>query len=221
MCARFSLYANHKTVIKLFQLSQIKHTLAPSYNIAPSQQIQVVIEGDEPASRALTTMRWGLIPAWQQPDKPIRMNHCARSETADVKPTFKSAFKRSRCLILANGFYEWHETTKQPYYITHRNQEIFAMAGLWETWRTKASEILSCCILTQNPNPAFGVYHDRMPVILPPAHFDDWLSKNSHDTNALKELLMPLTENQLIVTPISKFVNSWKNDSSECIQPVT
>jgi putative SOS response-associated peptidase YedK len=172
MCGRYTLYANPEDVMKDFGLGSIHRPYTVSYNVAPSQQVSVVVYSDQQKERVLTTMRWGLIPRWHKADQPLRMLNCARLETADTKPSFKHAFLNNRCLILADGFFEWHEKTKQPYFIQIASKKTFGMAGIWERWHDGEMVIDSCTILTQNPNTKIAAYHDRMPVIVKPENYE-------------------------------------------------
>jgi putative SOS response-associated peptidase YedK len=171
-------------------------------------------------------MRWGLVPPWAD-DLAIgnRMIN-ARGETVDQKPSFRKAFASRRCLIPADGYFEWQKTAdgKQPYLIELADGGVFAMAGLWEENRKVAGDaapLLTCTVITTEANQMTGKVHDRMPVILEPEQYDRWLDPGFRDAEALKEMLDPAAEDLLRMTPVSRHVNNPRNDDAECAQPLT
>ena len=167
--------------------------MQPNYNVAPTQEVPAVVAGNGGGERRLEMLRWGLIPSWaDDPGIGARMIN-ARSETVAEKPSFRPAFKERRCLIPADGFYEWQKTNggKQPHYIRMKNGRPFAFAGLWESWKGDGNEIRSCTILTTNPNDIAGEIHNRMPVILPPEGYEVWLDPDVRETDQLLSLLAP------------------------------
>ena len=197
----------------------------PRYNIAPTQPIACVMREETGADRTTAKARWGLVPAWAK-DLAIgnRMIN-ARGETVDSKPSFRSAFSARRCLIPADGYFEWKKTAdgKQPYLIQRADGGLLAMAGLWEENRKIAEDgtaIRSCTIITTSSNPTTSAVHDRMPVLLSEADFDRWLDPGFRDTARLKALLVPADDDLLQMTPVSRRVNSPKHDDAGCIEPV-
>ncbi len=199
--------------------------LPARFNIAPSQPVATVRTLDSTAGRRFSLLRWGLIPSWAK-DKSIGYKLInARSETIDTKPSFRNAFKRRRCLILSDGYYEWKKqaasTKKQPYYIRLRDGQPFAFAGLWETWQPgDGSALESCTIITTEANDLTRPIHPRMPVILDPDDYDRWLDPNSSDTAELKARLGPFRSESMTLFPVSTLVNSPKNEMSECVVPL-
>ena len=198
----------------------------PRYNIAPTQSIAAVLRRSNGDACELERLRWGLLPAWAD-DLSIgnRMIN-ARAETVDQKPSFRKAFASRRCLIPADGYFEWKKTGdgKQPYLIGLTDGGVFAMAGLWEENRKlgkDASPLLSCTVITTDANQATCAVHNRMPVILDPAQYDQWLDPGFRDTETLKSFLDPAPEDWLKLTPVSRRVNSPKHDDPECLEPVS
>ncbi len=202
-----------------FGLDASSVELPANYNVAPTQEVAAVLEED--GGRRLEVLRWGLIPPWADaPQMGSRMIN-ARSETAPEKPSFRRAFRERRCLIPADGFYEWRRTNgaKQPYYIRMKEGRPFAFAGLWESWKDDGGpEIRSCAILTTKPNALAGEIHDRMPVILPAGSYDVWLEPEA-DRDELYGLLAPYPEDEMEAYPVSRFVNSPSNNEPRCIEP--
>ncbi|MDP8952934.1 MAG: SOS response-associated peptidase [Actinomycetota bacterium] len=191
----------------------------PSYNVAPTQEVAaVLVEGGE---RRLEMLRWGLIPSWaDEPQIGSRMIN-ARSETVSEKPSFRGAFRKRRCLIPADGFYEWQRTDngKQPYHIHARDGSPFAFAGLWESWSGDEGEIRSCTILTTEANEVVGEVHHRMPVIVAPEDYETWLDPDLHDADWLAPLLTPYPSEALEAYPVSRFVNNPSNNDERCVEP--
>ncbi len=219
MCGRFVLNADGTTIQAHFSLSTTPEVQA-RYNIAPTQPI-AVISNDAP--QELTHYRWGLIPSWaKDPAIGSKMIN-ARSETLDVKPSFKTAFKRRRCLIPATGFYEWPQMQsggKQPHYIHLQDHALFAFAGLWEHWQSpEGDEIRTCTIITTEPNDVLATLHHRMAVILPPEHYEQWLSAEELPPAALMPLLQPYPSEPMRVYPVDTLVNNVRNDSPALIAP--
>ncbi len=192
--------------------------LAPRYNIAPSQPVPVVRAAD--AGREWVNLRWGLVPSWAKDAKLAQIN--ARAETAPDKPMFRSAFRKRRCLIPASGFYEWQATggkRKQPFCIRLADDKPFAFAGLWERWEGPDGPVESCCILTTEANDLVRPIHDRMPVILDPRHFDQWLDPKQRDAAALAPLLRPFAVDAMKAYPVSPWVNDPRHDDARCLEP--
>jgi putative SOS response-associated peptidase YedK len=173
--------------------------------------------------RESVLLRWGLIPSWSKDTASGNRLINARSETAREKPSFRTAFKRHRCLIPANGFYEWkkQERGKQPYYIRRRDGHLFAFAGLWDRWEGgEEGAVETCTILTTSANDVVAPLHDRMPVILPPEEYAHWLDPSLKDTDSLVPLLVPFPSEAIVAYPVSLRVNAPKTDDKECIAPI-
>ncbi|MBB6448540.1 putative SOS response-associated peptidase YedK [Geomicrobium halophilum] len=218
MCGRFTLYDQIENIQKRFgiEVSTIDD-LESSFNIAPSQSILAVVSDGE--QNRLGRLRWGLIPPWA---KDINVGYKminARSETIAEKNSFKYAFQRRRCLIPANGFYEWKtiDRKKQPYHIQMQNEELFSFAGLWEKWNDGAEAIFSCTIITTSANDLMSDIHDRMPVILTPENESAWLDPRKNDLQELEKQLRPYDSRQMKAYPVSTDVNRPKNNHKELI----
>jgi putative SOS response-associated peptidase YedK len=224
MCGRFSLTIDPESLQAAFPDFSIPGDIPPSYNIAPTQPIPVIPNDGE---NKLDFFRWGLIPSWTKPDKVGKYSLInARSETAAEKPSFKNSFRRRRCLILADGFYEWSKPTgggpKTPYYFTLIDHQPFAFAGLWEIWNSPdGDQIKSACILTTSPNQIVKPVHERMPVILDSADYQAWLDPDEIKSEDLQDLMKPFPGERMDSYPVSTYVNSPKNNSPLCIQPGT
>jgi putative SOS response-associated peptidase YedK len=219
VCGRFSLTQSGEAIAQTFQLLALPN-LTPRYNIVPSQQVATIIQ---PTQREFRWMQWGLIPSWSKDRKIGNKLINARAETLAEKPSFRNAFKRRRCLIIADGFYEWQklEKCKQPYYIKMQDGKLFAFAGLWENWKSlEGEEITSCTIITTSANSLMEPIHDRMPVILSPEDCDRWLDSSVSDTKLLQNLLTPYNSDEMQAFPVSSTVNSPANDRAECINPL-
>jgi putative SOS response-associated peptidase YedK len=192
-----------------------------AYNVAPTQKVAAVRLPD--SRRELVSLRWGLIPSWAEDPKIGSRLINARAETAADKPSFRAAFRTRRCLLPADGFYEWQKLAggKQPFYFRRRDGRPFAFAGLWEQWRNPADEIIeSCTILTTAANAVVRPVHDRMPVILDPAAYDRWLDPNVRQAELVQPLLRPCREEDLVAYAVSPWVNNPKNDDARCVAPL-
>jgi putative SOS response-associated peptidase YedK len=222
MCGRFTLTDPDQDLAVQFNLPEIPD-LKPRYNIAPTQPVAAVRVPAEGAARELVMLHWGLVPFWaKDPAMGARMIN-ARSETAGEKPAFRMAFRRRRCLVVADGFYEWQKLNggKQPFFIRLRDGKAFAFAGLWERWEgPEAATIESCTLLTTQPNELMSSLHNRMPVILHPKDYDLWLSPEVQQAELLQPLLRPYPSEEMEAYPISRFVNSPGNDGPKCIEPL-
>jgi putative SOS response-associated peptidase YedK len=222
MCGRFTLTIDPNHLQEAFPWAEIPDDLPPRYNIAPSQPVAVI---PNTGDNTLTMYKWGLIPSWSKdPAIGDRMIN-ARSETLSEKPSFRNAYRRRRCLILADGFYEWKQNpgmkSKQPIYIRLKTERPFAFAGLWEIWNSPdGSEIHSCTIITTQPNSLLEPIHNRMPVILPPDAYSQWLAQEDRQPDQLNGLLIPFPPSEMITFPVSKMVNSPQFDSPDLIKPV-
>lgn len=220
MCGRFTLATPVEELAEEFGLVRPLPDLRPSYNVAPTQEVAVVRASGE--GRRLEMLRWGLIPAWaDDPGIGSRMIN-ARSETVAEKPSFKRAFKARRCLIPADGFYEWQKTNggKQPHYVRMKNGSPFAFAGLWERWSGDEEEVRSCTILTTGANELVSEIHQRMPVILPSEDYELWLDPDVNEPDLLLPLLAPYPVEDMEAYPVSRRVNSPSNDEPGCVERV-
>jgi putative SOS response-associated peptidase YedK len=221
MCGRFSLGATIQ-VAQLFSVPDWPD-MPPRYNIAPSQTVPTVIQNRETGAREFRSFRWGLVPSWAKDAAIANRLINARSETAATTPAFRKPLQERRCLILADGFYEWKRegSRKQPYYITLRDGGPFAFAGLWDQWLPPDGQPLqTCTILTTTPNDAVQPLHDRMPVILPSASYSRWLDANLRDLEPLRALLRPYSAEEMVAYPISTKINNPANDSADLIVPL-
>jgi len=223
MCGRYTLSAPSDLIEDLMELEE-SIELQPRFNIAPTQEAPVVLQRDSSASRRLETLRWGLVPFWAK-DRSIgdRMIN-ARSETVVEKPAFRASFKRKRCLVVADGFYEWQVTggPKQPFFFRLTSREPFAMAGLWDRWDKGAdgSSLETFAILTTEPNSVVEPVHKRMPVILERADYAAWLDPDGQDTDRLQEFLVPYPHTEMEGIPVSTYVNNPANQGPRCVEPI-
>jgi len=222
MCGRFVGYRNLDELKEIFPIDCCASEIAANYNVAPSQEILAIFRNQ--GQNWLDKFHWGLVPFWAK-DTTIgsRMIN-ARAETIAEKPSFKNAFKARRCLIIADGFYEWKgpRGQKQPVFITLPDQKPFAFAGLWETWGKKDQQApyRSCTIITTEACEAMRDIHHRMPVILNPAAYEFWLNPDNQDIAKLEMTLQKDLMTDLVSYPVSKQVNSTRNNNASCIEPV-
>ena len=219
MCGRFAFYSPHEAIVRLFQVDEAPQ-VEPHYNIAPTQYIAAV-RADRDGRRKLSMLHWGLIPWWSKEKSGAAKLINARAETVRDKPSFRDAYRMRRCLILADGYYEWQRTTavKQPWFIGLASGEPFGMAGLWESWRNPADgeRLESCTIVTTAPASSIAQIHDRMPVILPVSAHAAWLDPANEDLARLDPLLAPYAADLLTSHPVSRRVNSARNDEPELV----
>ena len=223
MCGRFTQTASPEVIAEQFKITN-PPLFTPRYNIAPSQPIAAIRIDPDRATRTLVMLRWGLIPSWAK--DPKIGNQCinAKAETVAEKPSFRSAFKKRRCLVIATGFYEWQVQgrAKQPIWIGLRSKRPFAFAGLWEQWKPPEGEPLeTCTVITTEPNDLMAPIHNRMPVILSPASYDQWLDLSFQQIEPLKALLRPYPSEELTAYPVSTLVNNPRHDASQCLEPVS
>ena len=226
MCGRFTLTVDPADLMDAFALdagaSPDLSLLGPRFNIAPTQAVAVI---PNTAPRHLELMRWGLIPSWAKDPKIGNSLINARGETVAEKPAFRSAFKRRRCLILTDGFYEWKKEAgggKTPYYIRLANGRPFAFAGLWEVWRpADGSELPTCTIITTEANRLTAPIHDRMPVILGFEDWPRWLGEEPADEAALKALLKPFPSERMAIWPVDRKVGNVRNDDAGLLEPLS
>ena len=221
MCGRFSLTSRGQRLRQRFGLSAEPDELTPRYNIAPTQPVLVIPNRTQ---RLLRPARWGLIPNWAKEASIGNRMINARAETLTSSNVFRDALELRRCLIPADGFYEWkREGPKQrtPFYIHSRDGEPFAFAGLWDVWRPRGGDpIASCTIITTAPNELVATLHDRMPVILPPEAYDTWLAPAPLSPEKLMPLLVPYPAEALQAYAVSSLVNSANNEEPGCITPL-
>lgn len=220
MCGRYSLTASLQTLAERFEFDSDQEIFQPRYNIAPTQQVLTVIGGE---TRRAGFIRWGLIPTWSKDGHPGRPVINARAETVAEKPTFRDSLRKRRCLVLADGFYEWQQVggAKRPMRVTMRSGEPFAFAGLWSMGSdSEGNRISSCAIITTTANDLLRPIHHRMPVILPEEAEDLWLDTALNDSVALTQLLEPYPDDPMEAFEVSKLVNSASNDVPEVAAPV-
>jgi len=221
MCGRFTLRAPTAVLSEIFGIEPLPG-LAPRYNIAPSQPVSVVA-GENP--RTWSQMRWGLVPFWaKDPAIGHRMIN-ARGETVASKPAYRDSFRRRRCLIPADGFYEWRRLDvrrKQPFYLQLADAGPFAFAGLWDRWVDPATgtTLQSCALITTEPNETVAPIHDRMPVMLVPGQFEAWLDPGTAPA-ALRELLAPFDDASMSAYAVRAWVNNPAHDDPTCIAPLS
>ena len=222
MCGRFTLATPDQDLVVQFNLPDIPD-LQPRYNIAPTQPVAAVRVPTSGGDRELVMLHWGLIPFWaKDPDLGARLIN-ARSETVAERPAFRAAFRRRRCLVPADGFYEWQKQngTKQPFFIHLQDGRPFAFAGLWEHWQDPDGGIIeSCTLLTTQPNELVRPLHNRMPVILHLRNYALWLDPETEDTSVLNRLLEPYPSGEMEAYPVSRYVNSPRNEGPDCIVPL-
>ena len=218
MCGRYSLSSDGNTLVEEFGVTNLAAWSA-RYNIAPSQAVPVLLKQD--GSLEAKNLHWGLLPRWAKDKKNSACLINARTETVAEKPSFRTAFRQRRCLILADGYYEWvgRQNTKQPYYIFSQSHRPFAFAGLWERWSdANGSLYLSCAIITCPSNTELERIHHRMPVILPREHYAAWLEDGS-EIKWLTGLLKPAADITFNAVAVSTFVNSPAHEGPDCIKP--
>lgn len=219
MCGRFTLTVSADKIRDFFPLFDIPDT-TPRYNIAPTQPVLAVrkIEGlDRPQGAML---RWGLIPFWADDKKIGSRLINARAESVATTPAFRAAFRSRRCLVLADGFYEWQQlgSGKQPYHLRFQDRRPFAFAGLWDKWDRQGEQIESCTIITTDADDVVRPLHDRMPVIIPPDSFERWLDPRRSDAADLDVFLKPLTGQEMGAFPVSTMVNNVRNDDPRILE---
>ena len=225
MCGRYSLKTPADTLAKHFQLTK-PPSVSPRFNIAPSQPIAIVRIHVPQKDRECVQVRWGLIPSWAKDPSIGNKMIIARAETVAEKPAFRGPLARSRCLVPADGYYEWQREDrlgrrKQPFYIRLRDGRLFAFAGLWERWAGPDGKIVeSCALLTTEPNESLKDIHDRMPVILAQADYDQWLDPAVRQAELLRPLFRPYPPDDMTAYPVSLSVNDPGHDDAGCIEPV-
>lgn len=219
MCGRYTLYANLNRILADFAAElRPEYNYTPRYNIAPTQDVLAVRQVGPTGVRELVPLRWGLIPNWAKDEKIAYSTINARAETVAEKPAFRSAFKKRRCLIVADGYYEWQATgpkSKQPHRIHFPDDRPFGMAGLWEHWERDGKTIESCTIIVTSANSQLATIHDRMPVILHPDAYSRWLDPEFEGRTQLESLLQPLVPNEVEAYPVSPAVGNARNQGPD------
>lgn len=222
MCGRYSYFGPLDILKKSFAIEAIDEEPQPNYNVAPTQRVPAILQERE--QTILRHLHWGLIPFWAKDPKIGSRMVNARAETLAIKPSFKNIFKRRRCLILANGYYEWTgpKGDKQPYYITKTSDEPFGFGGLWDTWTDKVTgtTIQSCTIITSEASLSIAHISNRMPVILTPDLYQSWLDPELRDLDELHGILELGKIEQFKFHPVSRDVNSTRNNSPDLVQPI-
>ena len=222
MCGRFVQNFTFETLQDNFNIQTAEANIQPNFNVAPTQEILTIIKHDNEIK--LEKLHWGLVPFWAKDTSIGSRMINARAETVASKPSFRNAFKKQRCLIPASGFYEWkgEKGQKQPYYITIPSGEPFAFAGLWEAWTGKDDESVykSCTIITTAANDKISELHNRMPIILDPKVYEQWLDIDIQDPKKLELILKDGIVHDMKYHPVSKLVNSVKNNDPNCIKPI-
>jgi putative SOS response-associated peptidase YedK len=225
MCGRVRLSSDVSEIKLVFSIPPHRPTpnIAASWNVAPTDPLPVVRYDAKAGERSLDVMRWGLVPFWAKDLKVGFSNINAKAEGIEGKPAFREAFQRRRCLVPVENFYEWKKTAsgKQPYAIALANRGLIALAGLWENWRSPAGEwVRSFAIITTTPNELCAELHDRMPVILGPQVWPEWLGEEPADPARLKVLLAPYPAEEMTCWPVSTRVGNVKNNDPSLIEPV-
>jgi putative SOS response-associated peptidase YedK len=224
MCGRYRLSRRKQLVEEYFDAGSGEEEWNPRYNIAPTQPVPIIRQHPKEPRRELSLVRWGLIPCWAKDAAGAARMINARSETAATLPAFRDALRTRRCIVPADGFYEWQRSgkTKQPYCFEVNGGRLFAFAGLWDRWRDPAGAMIeTCSILTTTPNAVTSAIHDRMPVILNSDGYDQWLDPGMTKVEALSGLLKPYDARVMRCYPVSARVNHAANDDEECAAPVT
>ncbi|WP_182708043.1 SOS response-associated peptidase [Thermomonospora cellulosilytica] len=237
MCGRYASARARQELIEEFQvqLDATEDAIRPDYNVAPTKKVPAVLtrppgDDEEEAVRQLRALRWGLVPSWAKDIKIGNRLINARAETVHEKPSFRRAFAKRRCLLPADGFFEWYtaqaeegrKPSKQPFFIRPRDGAVMAMAGLYELWRSPEDEWLwTCTVITTQATDDVGRIHDRMPMVVRPEHWDDWLDPGLTAVEEVRELLVPAMNGTMEAYPVSKAVNNVKNNGPELIRPAT
>jgi len=221
MCGRFVQYSCLEILQKTYDIQTVTCDVMPNYNIAPTQEILSVIRHD--GENRLGKIHWGLVPSWANDLSGASKLINARAETVMEKPSFRGAFQRRRCLIPADGYYEWKRENgyKQPWYFEQVSGGPLAFAGLWETWKRKDDQAYhSCTIITTSASKSVMAIHDRMPVIIPPGMHDSWLNPEPGDPEQLAAILRECHVRRMKSYPVATGVNDVKHNNPDCIQPI-
>jgi putative SOS response-associated peptidase YedK len=221
MCGRFTLKTPADRLAEAFGGAASDYPQA-RYNIVPGQPVAALRAVPETSAREVVALRWGLVPSWTKDPAIGNKMINARAETLAEKPSFRTAFRRRRCLVPADGFYEWQKTkgTKQPFHIARADGAPFAFAGLWERWEGDGTALESCTIVTTEANECLAPIHQRMPVILKRSDYALWLDPKVADRPILEALLRPCPADDLVAWAVSTHVNSPAHDDPACIDPL-
>jgi len=237
MCGRYAASRSPDDLVEEFEAAvHLEQALPASYNVAPTDQVYAVMQRtprDDPEAapqRQLRTVRWGLVPSWAKDPKIGSRLINARVETVADKPAFRKAFAKRRCLLPADGYFEWYgeeRGKKQPFFIHPPDGGVLAMAGLYEFWRDPAKDdddptawLTTCTVITTSAPDDLGRIHDRMPMLVERARYDEWLDPSVQDLDSLRSLLVPAAPGRLTAYPVSKDVNSVRNDGAHLIEPL-
>lgn len=222
MCGRFTLSATPEAIAEEFNIKNIPDS-KPTYNVAPTQNVLAVLNEEKTLQHQFKKLRWGLIPSWAKDFSIGARLINARSETVAEKPAFRSPYKRRRCLVVADGFFEWkkQKDKKQPFYFLLQNQRPFAFAGLWEKWTSPQGEqVHSCTILTTTANKLLQPIHHRMPLLLKQQDYELWLDPQVQSPALLQDLLFPYPSEDMKSYEVSSFVNNPKHNSHQCVEAI-
>jgi len=216
MCGRFNLIAKSDDIIEHFQLQKLPR-YQPSYNIAPATKILNIVQLDDQSLKAVNLF-WGLVPSWAKDSKNSHHLINARAETVREKPSFRAAFHKRRCLVVASGFYEWQklESGKQAFHIHRQDKQLFAFAGLWEQWQHEQDTLYSCTIITTAATGIMQPIHERMPVVIAPERYQQWLDKSASEQQVF-QLLNNQAYDEMETTPVSDRVNNSRHDDESCL----
>jgi putative SOS response-associated peptidase YedK len=242
VCGRYAASRNPDDLVEEFEVEKVEvaQPLEPDFNVAPTKNVYAVLSRrtrdtaeDEPPVRQLRVVKWGLVPSWAKDPKIGSRMINARMETVAEKPAFRRAFARRRCLLPADGYYEWYasaqdgKTVKQPFFIHPKDGGVLAMAGLYEFWRPKDADpedpeawLTTCTVLTTQAEDALGRIHDRMPLLVEPARYAEWLDPDVDDPDRLRALLVPAAPGRLDAYPVSREVNNVRNNGARLLEPV-
>ncbi len=216
---RFARESKLSLIEKAFDINKVLTKIERSYNVAPTQRVVSVI--NDGGTNILTDFKWGLIPSWAKDDSFATKLCNARSETIAEKPSFRSAFRERRCLVIATGYYEWYTEGKMkiPVFFHLKTKEPFGIAGIWETWKSPENETVeTCSIITTEANETAKQIHDRMPVIMPYDRIPDWLDPSNRNKDSLLDMLKPYSPEEMGMYRVSPIVNSPRNNAPECVQ---
>ena len=217
MCGRYNLTASPEDIAEHFQLQRLPK-YQPSYNITPARKILCIVELEDKSLKAVNLF-WGLVPSWSKDTKNSHHLINARAETIREKPSFRTAFHKRRCLVVAQGFYEWQklESGKQAFHIHRQDNQLFAFAGLWEHWQQEEQTLYSCTIITTEAAELMQPIHDRMPVIISPSNYPQWLDKTA-DENRAFDLMRKEAYADMTATPVSDWVNNPQHEDKRCVE---
>lgn len=221
MCGRYAFTADPAEVKTLFGNVLLPEVLHARFNVAPRQKVPTVVASPDGRTRKLGLVTWGLLPSWADSaafkTRPLN----ARDDTVARSGMFRQPFASQRCLLPATGFYEWQQTSagKQPYHVRMKDHRLFAMAGLWDRWTDGQTTVFTCCSITTAPNAVLAPFHDRMPVIVPPAQFAEWLAADT-PASRLQALLRPYPADEMEAFPVSRYVSKATNEGPQCVEPL-